>query len=97
MFGKNSYLTIVESASQERECVCVCGGGGGGGGEEVGLNEHALNKIIGTQSVLCIIDCATQSSGRGIKGGALGGSALSCAHTWRPNSNFEKKQAHTQH
>ena len=33
------------------------------------LNEHALNKILRTQSLLRIIESATQSSGRGIKGG----------------------------
>ena len=56
--------------------------------------KHALNKIIRTESLLCVIDRATPSSGRGI---ALGGSALLCAQTWRPNSNFEQEPAHTQH
>ena len=55
------------------------------------LNEHALNKIIHTQSLLRVNDHAIQSSGRGIKGGALGRSTLPCTQTWRPNSNFEKE------
>ena len=38
----------------------------------VSLNEHALNKIIRTQSLLWVIDCATPLSGRGIKGGTMG-------------------------
>ena len=60
-------------------------------------NEHALNKIICTQSLLRVIDHATQSSGQSIKGGALGGIPLSCTQTWRPNSNFETDPALTQH
>ena len=47
------------------------------------------------------IDRATRPSGWGIKGGCLGRKCLRkrlpCAHTWRPNSNFEKEPANTQH
>ena len=32
------------------------------------LNEHAMNKLIRTQSLRRVINRATQSSGRGIKG-----------------------------
>ena len=43
------------------------------------LNEYELNKIIRTQSLLSVIDHATQSSGRSIIEGALDGSSLPCA------------------
>ena len=36
------------------------------------LKGHAVNKIIRMQSLLRVIDCTTQSSGRGIKGGCPG-------------------------
>ena len=39
---------------------------------QLSLNQHTLNKIIRTQSLLCVIDRATQSPGRGIKGGYPG-------------------------
>ena len=55
---------------------------------DYGLNEHALNKIFITQSIVALLIAHLNVLiWAGYKtGGALGGSAVPCAQTWWPNS-----------